>query len=183
MFCSQCGKEAASDAHFCPNCGRVLAVQFVQQPAADPRYAPQMQICSVNRVQSHIRTLGILWLVVGCLRVVGIAWIWFVGREILPSILGNIIPSFSLGAPLNRLVEGGLAFASALIVLQAALAFFAGWGLLERQSWSRIVAIIAGILSLWHIPFGTALGVYTLWVLLPASSEAEFRHIARPSAI
>ena|SRR5690348_6818439 len=185
MFCSHCGKEAASDAHFCPNCGRALAVQFVQQPVADPRYAPQgyAQTYPVNRVQNHIRTLGILWLVVGCLRVMGIAWIWFIGREIVPSILGNVIPSFSLGSPLNRLVEGGLAFASVLIVLQAALAFFAGWGLLERQSWSRIVAIVAGILSLWHIPFGTALGVYTLWVLLPASSEAEFRHLARPSAI
>ncbi|HEU5410708.1 MAG TPA: zinc ribbon domain-containing protein [Candidatus Acidoferrales bacterium] len=188
MFCSHCGKESAPDVHFCSNCGRALAVQFVQQPVADPRYAPQghapqMQMYPANRVQNHIRTLGILWLVVGCLRVVGIGWLWFVGREIVPSILGNMIPSFSLGSPLNRLVEGGLAFASVLIVLQAALAFFAGWGLLERQSWSRIVAIIAGILSLWHIPFGTALGVYTLWVLLPASSEAEFRHLARPSAI
>jgi hypothetical protein len=28
------------------------------------------------------------------------------------------------------------------------------------------------------MPFGTALGIYTLWVLLPAQSEEEFRHIA-----
>jgi hypothetical protein len=41
------------------------------------------------------------------------------------------------------------------------------------------VAIIAGILALWHIPFGTALGIYTLWVLLPATSEAEYRNLAR----
>ncbi len=183
MFCSHCGKESAPDVHFCSNCGRAVAVQFVQQPVADPRYAPQMQMYPVNRVQNHIRTLGILWLVVGCLRLMGIGWLWFIGRAVVPSILSNIGPAFTIGSPFSRLVEGGLAFASVLIVLQAALAFFAGWGLLERQSWSRIVAIIAGVLSLWHIPFGTALGVYTLWVLLPASSEAEFRHLARPSAI
>ena len=177
MFCTQCGKEAAPDAHFCSNCGRVVAVQFVQQPVADPRYAPQMY--PVNRVQNHIRTLGILWIVVGCLRVLAIGWLWFVGREIVPSILGTMVPNFAIGAPLSRLVEGGLAFASVLIVVQAALAFFAGWGSLERQSWARIVAIIAAVLSLWHIPFGTALGIYTLWVLLPASSENEFRSLAR----
>lgn len=177
MFCSQCGKEAAPDAQFCSNCGRAVAVQFVQQPVADPRYAPQMY--PSNRVQNHIRMLGILWIVVGCLRLMGIGWLWFVGREVVPSILSSIVPSFTIGSPLSRVVEGGLAFASALIVVQAALAFFAGWGLLERQSWARIVAIIAGVLSLWHIPFGTALGVYTLWVLLPASSEAEFRRLVR----
>ena len=183
MFCSHCGKESSPDAHFCPNCGRALAVQFVQQPVADPRYAPQMQIYPVNRVQNHIRTLGILWLVAGALRVLAVGWVWFIGRMVFPTVLATLVPHFAVGDPLFRVVRGGLIFASCLLVVQAVLAIFAGWGLLERQGWARIVAIIAGILSLWHIPFGTALGVYTLWVLLPASSEAEFRHLARPSAI
>jgi hypothetical protein len=29
------------------------------------------------------------------------------------------------------------------------------------------------------MPFGTALGVYTLWVLLPAKSEEEYRQMER----
>jgi hypothetical protein len=33
-------------------------------------------------------------------------------------------------------------------------------------------------LSLFDVPFGTALGIYTLWVLLPARSEEEFRQIS-----
>jgi hypothetical protein len=28
------------------------------------------------------------------------------------------------------------------------------------------------------MPVGTALGIYTLWVLLPAQSEEEFRQIS-----
>jgi hypothetical protein len=30
-----------------------------------------------------------------------------------------------------------------------------------------------------HMPFGTILGIYTLWVLLPAASEQEYRSVAR----
>jgi hypothetical protein len=37
---------------------------------------------------------------------------------------------------------------------------------------------VLGILELVSIPFGTALGIYTLWVLLPADSESEFRALA-----
>jgi uncharacterized membrane protein (DUF2068 family) len=55
----------------------------------------------------------------------------------------------------------------------------AGWGLYERRSWARMLAIVLAFLSLLHPPFGTAIGIYTLWVLLPAASEAEYQRIAR----
>jgi hypothetical protein len=29
------------------------------------------------------------------------------------------------------------------------------------------------------VPFGTALGIYTLWVLLPGDSEQEYRRLSR----
>jgi hypothetical protein len=54
-----------------------------------------------------------------------------------------------------------------------------GWGLLERKPWARTLTIILGILALPNLPFGTALGIYTLWVLLPAESEAEYDNEAR----
>jgi hypothetical protein len=58
---------------------------------------------------------------------------------------------------------------------KSAFGFAAGWGLLNRQSWARPLAIVVAVISLFfQIPFGTALGVYTLWVLLPAHSEAEY---------
>lgn len=55
------------------------------------------------------------------------------------------------------------------------LGIVAGWGLLDRQPWSRGLALVLGFVNLIHIPFGTAVGIYTLWVLLPAQSEREFR--------
>lgn len=42
----------------------------------------------------------------------------------------------------------------------------AGAGLLQRREWGRILALVVGILSLIDIPFGTALGVYTIWALM-----------------
>ena len=38
--------------------------------------------------------------------------------------------------------------------------------------------IIVAVLSLLKIPFGTALGIYTLWVLAPADSGTEYDSIA-----
>jgi hypothetical protein len=48
------------------------------------------------------------------------------------------------------------------------------WGLFERQPWARVLGIVVGFLALLRFPFGTALGIYTLWVLLPESSAREY---------
>jgi hypothetical protein len=42
----------------------------------------------------------------------------------------------------------------------------AGIGLLKLKPWARILAIIVSCLDLFNIPFGTALGVYTFYVLM-----------------
>jgi hypothetical protein len=61
-----------------------------------------------------------------------------------------------------------------LIVADAVIGLAAGWGLLQRKSWARMLAIVLGHLNLLAVPFGTALGIYTLWVLLPAESKREY---------
>lgn len=48
----------------------------------------------------------------------------------------------------------------------------AGWGLLKRRRWSRILALIVGAMNLLNVPFGTALGVYTIWVLMQDEAVA-----------
>ena len=68
------------------------------------------------------------------------------------------------------------------VLSKALLGFAAGWGLLRRESWARIVALLGGFLALFHPPFGTALGIYTLWVLLPSESEREYAEQATLAA-
>jgi hypothetical protein len=53
---------------------------------------------------------------------------------------------------------------------------------MQRQSWARIAAVILGILSLFHPPVGTALGIYTLWVLLANNAGPEDEQLARASS-
>jgi hypothetical protein len=53
-----------------------------------------------------------------------------------------------------------------MLLLRSALAFAAGFGLMEHTQWGRLVAIVAAILCLIKIPFGTAMGIWTLVMLL-----------------
>jgi hypothetical protein len=50
----------------------------------------------------------------------------------------------------------------------------AGVGLLQRREWGRILALVVGFLSLFDVPIGTALGVYTIVVLLDDEAKKCF---------
>ncbi len=154
MYCDRCGTNLQGGVRFCPSCGR-------QFGAAS---APPL----VSRVTGNIRTLAILWMVYSAFRV-------------LPGLLLRSIGSYGFpfmdGSP--YLVHNILRTVGGAFILTGVLGLIAGWGLLERQPWARILAIVLGFISLIHIPFGTAIGAYTLWVLLPASSEQEYQRMAR----
>ena len=44
----------------------------------------------------------------------------------------------------------------------------------RRRHWSRLAAILLGSVDLLLLPYGTALGVYALWVLLREDSKRLF---------
>ena len=50
----------------------------------------------------------------------------------------------------------------------------AGYGLRQHRHWSRPLALALGVVNLILLPFGTALGVYALWVLLTAETRDLF---------
>ena len=41
-----------------------------------------------------------------------------------------------------------------------------GWALFAGRSWGGPFVMVLGVIQLINIPFGTALGIYTLWALL-----------------
>ena len=41
-----------------------------------------------------------------------------------------------------------------------------GIGLAKRQSWARILVLILSVIKLINIPFGTIVGIYSIWVLM-----------------
>jgi len=166
MFCDKCGAPAQTDQRFCGRCGKEFAAGAV---VPFPRH---------TRVGDHIRMVGILWLAFSALN-------GLVGVGLL--ILANVIFAHlhEMGAPPD--VPAGFLHSlfgtiGTLILLKAAAGFVAGWGLLQRESWARMLTIILAFIALLHIPFGTALGIYTLWVLLPAGADAEYTEQVRNAA-
>jgi hypothetical protein len=131
---------------------------------------PLMPLMPVeSRIGGHIRLLGIFWLAYSAFHLLPGLVLFSMFRHGFP-FLGPDVPMF---------VPGLLRMTGGLFLAGGVLGIVTGWGLLERQSWARTLAIILGCFNLLSMPFGTALGIYTLWVLLPAQSEAEYKKIAR----
>jgi|SRR5450432_1459091 hypothetical protein len=158
MFCDGCGTALVAGQHFCSRCGKECAggVPVVGYPRR-------------SRVQEHVRLLAILWFAASALEALG---------GVIVVILANtlFLHLHDMGAP-----EAPTAFLHPLltvigifVIAKGVAGFLAGWGLLNREPWARVATMILAFVSLLHPPFGTALGIYTLWVLLPASSEEEY---------
>ena len=122
-----------------------------------------------SRITGHLRVLGIVWLLLSILRLIPGLFLVFLFRpemQLLPPDVPIFLPHL-------------LQIIGFSLMIFAALAGITGWGLLTRQSWARMLALIVGGFNLLDVPFGTALGIYTLWVLLPVQSEQEYRQMAQ----
>ena len=62
----------------------------------------------------------------------------------------------------------------AYLVLTALPGLVAGVGLLKLRPWARVLGIVVAVFYLIHIPFGTVIGIYALWVLLSRETERLF---------
>jgi len=116
-------------------------------------------------MDKHVRILGWLFLVYHAIGVVAGFGIFFL-------LAGIGIVSGEVQAA-GILTVIGLVISIMLIALSAP-GIVAGVGLLARKRWARIVAIVLGVLHLFEFPFGTAVGAYTLWVLMNADVQADF---------
>jgi hypothetical protein len=63
---------------------------------------------------------------------------------------------------------------SALMALLALPGMLAGYGLLHRRPWARVLTIIVGALNIVNFPLGTVLGIYALWILLQQAADDYF---------
>lgn len=52
----------------------------------------------------------------------------------------------------------------------------AGIGLLKHKEWARILTIILSVLDLVNFPLGTALGIYSIWVLAQKETLEIFQN-------
>lgn len=159
MVCTRCGAEMESHFRFCSKCGQSVSEPTVVQKA--PR-----------DMDTHVQILG--WILIGSaiLSVLG-------GTALF--VVGGVLERMSLPQPpdipfevtqMVRFFTGWLGFA--LVAVGAGTAA-AGIGVLQYKMWGKTLAIIVAALLLFKIPVGTAIAIYTFWVLLSERGRDHFK--------
>jgi hypothetical protein len=123
----------------------------------------------------HVKILGVLHIVFGGLGVLAaiIVLLIFGGISAFVGLSGHSADS-ATAAPILGVIGG---FVFILVMALSLPGLIAGIGLLQFRSWARLTTIILSAFDLLSVPFGTALGVYGLWVMLNPETERLF---ARP---
>ena len=115
-------------------------------------------------MQKHIEFLGVLYLIWGAL-----AGLLGVAAFALAAGAGMVVTTASQADDTAKMAAGLTAATFAILgivaVVWGALHAVTGRALRRRVAWSRAAALTLAVVNLLLLPFGTALGVYTLWVL------------------
>jgi hypothetical protein len=122
-------------------------------------------------MEKHIPIVGTLWIVFSVL--------WILLAVFLFVILA--------GAGMVSGDENAMAI---LAIIGSFIAFFlivisipgivGGIWLMKRKEWARILVLILAFLNLLNVPFGTALGVYSIWALMNSEMVRLFAAPAAP---
>jgi hypothetical protein len=126
--------------------------------SARPTPSPCMQVVlrtrstrvDTPRLQRHLRLVASLHLAYGLLVLVSAAVAFFV---LAPGATEPLQRRFWMTAGISWAVLG-------------TLALFVGVTLRQGRDIGRMVGLFLSLLNLFHVPVGTALGLYTFWVLL-----------------
>ena len=103
--------------------------------------------------------LGIMGLMIACLVFVVLIWVGGIVDDAdatgILYFIGVVVPAFLVVLSLPGIV-GGL-------------------GLLRGKEWARIWVLILSVLNLFNIPIGTAIGIYSIWVLIQEETAELFK--------
>ncbi len=107
------------------------------------------------RARTHVRILAWLSVALGVLAILFLVLVrWVVGLAAFPT---PPVAAIQWLSPFGFI----LLFVGSL----ALLALVSGIGLLRSQGWARPATMVLAVINLFSFPFGTAFGIYGLWVL------------------
>jgi len=94
-------------------------------------------------VREHVHLLGILWLAISAMNTIGGVVLYIVANTLLAHL-------HEMGAPEapTAFLRPLLSVVAIFILAKAACGFIAGYGLLQREPWARVIALVLGFLSL-----------------------------------
>ncbi|HJZ70735.1 MAG TPA: hypothetical protein VKE51_03295 [Vicinamibacterales bacterium] len=123
-------------------------------------------------MKSQVDFLGILFIVWGLLTTL-------VGLSTLALGIGAVAVIASAARGGGGDVAAGVTAAAFTALAIIAIAWGAahvvvGVPLRRHRPWSRLVALMLGAVDLLLLPYGTALGIYAIWILLNEDSKKLF---------
>ena len=129
-----------------------------------------------QRLDDHKKILGVLYVVTGLFTIMIMM--------ILHGVFTTIY-AFAFNEA-NQEEQAVFQFVISLIryVQWVAILFYglptllAGIGLLMKQSWAMILALIVAALKLFSFPVGTAIGIYAIWIY---AEEQRVRKATQPA--
>ncbi len=134
----------------------------------------------------HIQMAGILNIVYRSITFLGgmfllflTAFFWRLFDYLVGT--GEIRPN-EVPMELVKLVPIVLTFVGIWVILVSIVGIVAAAAVLKRKEWGRILLLVISFFSLIRIPLGTALGVYSIWVLLKDETIRMFNPGVRREA-
>jgi hypothetical protein len=162
MYCNGCGAPIGTDQGVCTRCGSSVI-------------GARAAVAARMRVATHVQLIAMFWFVIAVIS----GLIPMCVMLVLSGVAGTILRQQE---PLARVLAPSLFMLLALLfAVHAAVSFATGWGLYKLRPWGRTFALVMAFLALIHPPFGTALGIYTLVVLLPEPAGDEYRRMSAQS--
>jgi len=122
---------------------------------------------------AQLEFLGVLFIVWGLLTtLIGLSTLALgIGAVAIITSAGRGGASGQVAASVTAAIFTLLAI---IAILWGATHIVVGFPLRRRRPWARIMALILGSVDLVLLPYGTALGIYALWILLNERGKRLF---------
>jgi hypothetical protein len=130
---------------------------------------------------THIKVLAVLYLILSAFGLLAALFLALVFGTASGIVGMNADPhDAAIALPIIGLAGTALV---TFLVLVSLPGLAAGVGLLKMKPWARVLGIVVSVLNLIHVPIGTAVGIYGLWVLLNRDTERAFAETPPPQTI
>ena len=131
-------------------------------------------------MDTHVKVLAVLYIVFGALGILAafaVMAAFGIAGVASAAAVGSDADAW-VALPIIGITGTALAVFLLLVSLPGVIA---GIGLLRFRPWARVLTIVLSVLNLINLPFGTALGVYGLWVML--SDEGAKLFVRQPGTV
>ncbi len=108
-------------------------------------------------MEQHITILGVLHIAYGAIGIL-VAMIVF-----MAVVGGGMLSGDAEALAITTLVGTSIA---TFLFIPSLPGLIGGLGIFKYRPWARITLLVVGFVNLLIVPFGTILGIYTIWVLM-----------------